>query len=175
MVNFYVAIAENKRTQAHEKTKWNQSAWFMNGLHPVWQHIFMWIMSLCTMDFPSGFCYSLVHIHVKLDVRGSVHHSIIHIENPTRCKSVSKFYFIFIWSSTCFGRHTAHYQEPKTALVASGSAYVGGCWTCRCWTLTASRRGTDSQSTKYCVITTSHVDVWEFLLGWIKKQHSGVV
>ena len=30
------------------------------------------------------------------------------------------FYFIFIWSSTCFGRKTAHHQEPKTALAASG-------------------------------------------------------
>jgi len=29
----------------------------------------------------------------KLDVRGSVHHSIIHEENPTRCSSVSKFLF----------------------------------------------------------------------------------
>jgi len=26
---------------------------------------------------------------------------------------------MFIWSSTCFGRHTAHHQEPKTALAAS--------------------------------------------------------
>jgi len=26
-----------------------------------------------------------------LDVRGSVYHSIIHIENPTWCNSVSKF------------------------------------------------------------------------------------
>jgi len=42
-------------------------------------------------------------IRCALDVRGYVHHSIIHIENPTRCNSVSKFYFIFIWSSTCFG------------------------------------------------------------------------
>jgi hypothetical protein len=31
-----------------------------------------------------------------------------------------KFYFIFIWSLTCFGWHTAHHQEPKTALAASG-------------------------------------------------------
>jgi hypothetical protein len=57
-------------------------------------------------------------------VRGSVHHSIIHIGNPTRCNSVPKFYLIFIWSSTCFGRHTSHHQEPKTALAASGFAYV---------------------------------------------------
>ena len=49
----------------------------------------------------------------KIDVRGSVHHSIIHIENPKSCSSVSKFYFIFVWSSTCFGWHTAHHQEPK--------------------------------------------------------------
>jgi len=30
------------------------------------------------------------------DVCGSLHHCIIRIENPTRCHSVSKFYFIFI-------------------------------------------------------------------------------
>jgi len=46
-----------------------------------------------------------------------------------------KIYFIFIRSSTCFGRHTAHHQEPKTALAASGFACVEGCWTCSCWTL----------------------------------------
>jgi len=40
-----------------------------------------------------------------------MHHSVIHKEDPTRCNSVSKFYFIFIWSSTYFGRHTAHHQE----------------------------------------------------------------
>jgi len=47
-------------------------------------------------------------------------------KNPARCNNVSKFcYSIFIWSSTCFGQHTAHHQEPKTALAASGlSQYV---------------------------------------------------
>jgi hypothetical protein len=30
------------------------------------------------------------------------------------------YYSIFIWSSTCFGWHAAHHQEPKTALTASG-------------------------------------------------------
>ena len=29
----------------------------------------------------------------------------------------------------CFGRHTAHHQEPKTALAASGFSYVEGCST----------------------------------------------
>jgi len=61
-----------------------------------------------------------------LDVRGSVHHSIIHKENPTRCNKVSKFYFIIIWSSTCFGLHTAHH------------------WTCSCWTLSASSNYTSN-------------------------------
>jgi len=62
-------------------------------------------------------------------------YSVIRIENPTRCHSVSKFYFIFVWSSTCFGRHTAHHQDPKTSLATSGFAYVEGCWTCSCWPL----------------------------------------
>jgi len=52
---------------------------------------------------------------------------LIHKENPTRCNIVPKFYFIFMWSSTCFGRQTAHHQEPKTALAASVFAYVEGC------------------------------------------------
>ena len=60
-------------------------------------------------------------------------------KNPTRCNNVSKFYyFIFIWSSTCFGRNTAHHQEPKTALAASGLSYVEGCWTCSWWTLSGT-------------------------------------
>jgi len=55
-------------------------------------------------------------------------------KNPTRCNNVSEFYYsIFIWSSTCFGRHTAQQQEPKTALAASSFAYVEGCWTCSWW------------------------------------------
>ena len=39
-----------------------------------------------------------------------------------RDATVCQFFFIFIRSSTCFGRHTAHHQEPKTALAASGFA-----------------------------------------------------
>jgi len=48
------------------------------------------------------------------------------------------YYCIFIWSSTCFGQHTAHHQEPKTALAASGFPYVEGCWTCSWWTLSGT-------------------------------------
>jgi len=36
------------------------------------------------------------NLFLQLDVRGSVHYSIIHIKNPASCNSVSKFYFIFI-------------------------------------------------------------------------------
>jgi len=39
------------------------------------------------------------------------------------------YYSIFIWSSTCFGRHTAHHQEPKTALAASVPATTNVCKT----------------------------------------------
>ena len=57
-------------------------------------------------------------------------------KNSTRCNNVSKLYYsMFIWSSTCFGRHTAQHQEAKTALAASGFPYVEGCWTCSRWTL----------------------------------------
>jgi len=49
-------------------------------------------------------------------------------KNPTRCNNVSKFYYsMFIWNSTCFGWHTAHHQEPKTALAAFGFSYVELC------------------------------------------------
>ena len=61
-------------------------------------------------------------------------------KNPTRCNNVSKFYYyIFIWSSTCFGRHTAHHQESKTALAASGFSYVEGFWPCSWWTLSGTQ------------------------------------
>ena len=81
-------------------------------------------MSCPILKAGPGSCFFLIKLMNLTDVRGSVHHSIIHKENPTRCNSVSKFYFICIWSSTRFGRHTAHHQEPKTALAASGFAYV---------------------------------------------------
>jgi hypothetical protein len=31
-------------------------------------------------------------------------------------------------------QHTAHNQEPKTVLAASGFSYVEGCWSCSWWT-----------------------------------------
>jgi hypothetical protein len=74
--------------------------------------------------------------YFKLDVRGSVHHSTIHTEKSNKLQQCVKMYYsVFIWSSTCFGRHTAHHQDHRTALAASGFAYVEGCWMCSCWML----------------------------------------
>jgi len=45
----------------------------------------------------------------------------IHIEKSKKMQQCIKIYYsIFVWSSTCFGRRTAHHQEPKTALAAFG-------------------------------------------------------
>jgi len=83
---------------------------------------------------PKANCYTI-------DIRPCIILQFIK-KNPTGCNNVSKFYYsIFIWSLTCFGRHTAYHQEPKTALEASGFSYVEGCWTCRWWTLSGSARG----------------------------------
>jgi len=72
-------------------------------------------------------------------VLGSVHHKKIKKKNSKRCNNVSKFYCsVFMWSSKCFGRHTAHHQEPKSALAASGSLYVENCWACSWWTLSGT-------------------------------------
>jgi len=62
--------------------------------------------------------------------------AVVHTEKSNKMQQCIKIYCsIFIWSSTCFRRHTARHQEPKTALAASGFAYMEGCWTCGCWTL----------------------------------------
>jgi hypothetical protein len=67
------------------------------------------------------------------------HSTVLTEKNPTRCNSVPNFSIpYFEWSSTCFGRHTAHYQEPKTTQAASGFAYLEGCRTCCCWTLSGN-------------------------------------
>jgi len=73
-----------------------------------------------------------------------INHSYNSYKKSNKMHQCITIYFIFIKSSTCFGRHTAHHQEPKTALAASGFACMEGCWTCSCWTLTASSNYTSS-------------------------------
>jgi len=54
----------------------------------------------------------------------------VHTEIASKMQQCIKIYYsMFIWSSTCFGWHTAHHQELKIALAASGFAHVKGWWT----------------------------------------------
>jgi len=79
------------------------------------------------------------------------------MKNPTRYNSVSKFIIPYLkWSSTCFGRHTAHHQEPKTEQAAFGFAYVENCRTYSCWTLSGSACATWQRPTTVRP-TTFHV------------------
>jgi hypothetical protein len=105
----------------------------------VYQHL----RGICWLDDDSSLLWSVYIKHQNMV------HNFIFVDpcitvqfikkNSTRCNNVLKFYYsIFIWSSTCFGRHTAHHQEPKTALAASGFTYVEGCWTCSRWTLSGT-------------------------------------
>jgi hypothetical protein len=64
-----------------------------------------------------------------------ISHSV-HTEKSNKMQRFIKIYYsIFIWSLTCFGRHTAHHQEPKTALAASGLHTWKVVGRCGCWTL----------------------------------------
>jgi len=88
----------------------------------------------------------------SIDVRGSVHHTIIHTEIANKTQHCIKIYYsMFIWSSTCFGRHTSHHQELKTALAASGFACVKGCWTL--WLL-------DADSVQQCIKIYYSMFIW---------------
>jgi len=94
------------------------------------------------------------HLVATVDVRGSVHHCKIHTEKSNKMQQYIKIhYFIFIWSSTCFGRHTAHHQELKTALAASGFCISGRLLDL--WLLDAVRqRPVTTRSTTFHVCKT---------------------
>jgi hypothetical protein len=84
-------------------------------------------LALSNCQWDTCLCCLMEHTD-RFDVRGSVCHSKIHIEKSNKMQQFIKIYYsIFIWSLTCFGRHTTHHQEPKTALAASGFAYVESC------------------------------------------------
>jgi len=55
----------------------------------------------------------------------------------------------YLYEAQRFGQHTAHHQEPKTALAASGFACVDVCWTCSCRTLSASSNYTSKPPSTY--------------------------
>jgi hypothetical protein len=74
----------------------------------------------------------------------------IHTEIANKMQQCIKIYYsMFICSSTCFGWHTTHHQELKTALVASGFAYLKGCGRWGCWMLTVSSNLNVQQSFMY--------------------------
>jgi hypothetical protein len=74
-------------------------------------------------------------------------------KNPNKMQQQINFFYysIFIWSSTFFGRHSAHHQEPKTALAASGFSYMEGCLHVTSGTLclTTSTNYTSKQPSTY--------------------------
>jgi hypothetical protein len=70
---------------------------------------------------------SVVYCQSKWIKRIEIHTEIAN----TMQQCIKIYYFMFIWSSTCFGRRTAHHQELKSALAASGFAYVKDCWMSR--------------------------------------------
>ena len=93
------------------------------------------VKDLCLFTWVKTYRAASQHLF-HFDVRGSVQHSTNLTQKPNKMQQCIRiYYFIFKWSSKCFWRHTAHYQEPKTAQAASGFACVEGFWTWRCWTL----------------------------------------
>ena len=80
---------------------------------------------------------------------------------------------MFLNCSTCFGRHTAHHQELKTVIAASGFTYVFGCRPQ--WWL-SHRRG---QKPKTYVKPEAAITVFELLMMggvspetcWAIKKH----
>jgi hypothetical protein len=92
-------------------------------------------------------------------------------KNRTRCNSLSKFYYsIFIWSSTCFGRHAAQRQGPKTALAASGFSYVEGCWMCSWWTLSGIICPTSSNNLPRIKNQRLSVQLWLLMMGGVSPE-----
>jgi hypothetical protein len=116
----------------------------------IWERFSTQLCTVYTTAYFGNICSHSVPCHinvstVKYQANG---HSLTFVDpciivqfikkNPTRCNNVSKFYYSVFVCSTCFGRHTAHHQEPKTALAASGFLYVEGCCTCSQWTLSGT-------------------------------------
>jgi len=80
------------------------------------------------MVLSNSFLSDVTNSLSRFNVCWSAHHSTVHKEKSNKMQQCIKFYYsIFTWSSTCFGRHTAHHQEPKTALTAFGFSYLEVC------------------------------------------------
>jgi hypothetical protein len=76
--------------------------------------------------------------YLEFDVRKSVHHHTIQINQPTRCNCFLRVYYsTFICDSTCFGSLSAHHQKHTTVPGASGSTFgkkrLERCWSWSGW------------------------------------------
>jgi hypothetical protein len=103
---------------------WIHNCWTVPG-------IMIFIIILFSLLPPN--CSSVLFGEARdtsFDVCGSMYHSIIHTEVASKMQQCIKIYYsMFIWNSTCFGRHTTHHQELKT---------TSSLWFCICerlWTL----------------------------------------
>ena len=77
--------------------------------------LYVHCLSFPLITFPISLCYIIwpPDTKIKLTIRRHKMQQATAVsfikKNPTRCKNISTFYyFIFVWSSTCFGRHIAH-------------------------------------------------------------------
>jgi len=76
----------------------------------------------------------LLHLFALCDYSfNSTRTFIIHKGKSNKMQQCIRILLFHIYSSTRFGRHTAHHQEPKTALAASGFSYMEGCSPCGWW------------------------------------------
>jgi hypothetical protein len=74
--------------------------------------------------FAAGPCLGSHRDSVITESLTATYSSVHKEKNPTRCNNVSKCYYsIFMWSSTCFGQHTAHHFWYT----------VASCWIFSLW------------------------------------------
>ena len=73
---------------------------------------------------------SLHHCDLARSQKYGLQFQLIKKKELKTLQSPIRFITNVFYYETCFGRHTAHHQEPKTAQAASGFAYVEGYRTC---------------------------------------------
>jgi hypothetical protein len=132
------------------KTKERQS-W---GLHKWWKSVFPGVMGITCgklallpkLQISFKMC---AHVRYMFENANLWYKELfldltIQIIQPTRCYNLQVYYLTFMCGSTCFGRFSAHHQEHKTALGATGFI-VGEKQLKRCWSWSARPRPTTPQ------------------------------
>jgi hypothetical protein len=81
---------------------------------PIARKMYFIKFVLCALDIKYLSKNEVVSLLIQHDVHRSAHHYINLKKLPTRCDRVLEFIIpVFLNCSTCFERHTAHYQELK--------------------------------------------------------------